>query len=101
MVFMLLWSAFYIPLIWYFEKILPGQFGVPLPFYFIFMPSYWLEKLGRGSWTGAIFRRRFGRTFSENNSTDGILSLNRFCFQSEPYDLRPTVRMKNISKVQF
>ncbi|XP_065175068.1 phospholipid-transporting ATPase ABCA3-like [Sycon ciliatum] len=28
-------------LAWYIEGVYPGQFGLPLPFYFPFMPSYW------------------------------------------------------------
>jgi ATP-binding cassette subfamily A (ABC1) protein 3 len=32
------WSLFfYLPLIWYFEKVMPGKFGIALPFYFPFM----------------------------------------------------------------
>jgi hypothetical protein len=41
--FMILWSFAYVPLIWYFEKIMPRQFGISLPFYFIFKPSYWFR----------------------------------------------------------
>ena len=38
LLFMILWSIFlYLPLIWYLEKIGVGQFGIPLPFYFVFM----------------------------------------------------------------
>jgi ATP-binding cassette subfamily A (ABC1) protein 3 len=33
---MLLWTLSYVPLTWYFEKILPGEFGNPQPFYFPF-----------------------------------------------------------------
>lgn len=31
------WSIIYITMHWYLEKILPGEFGVPLPFYFPIM----------------------------------------------------------------
>lgn len=94
-VFMLFWSLVYMPLIWYFEKILPGQFGVPLPFYFVFLPSYWMEKLGL---------RRADRTvdYSISHSTlrsPPPLSVDRYFFQPEPIDLPATVCLKNISKV--
>jgi ATP-binding cassette, subfamily A (ABC1), member 3 len=33
---MLTYSILCIPLIWYTEKVLPGEFGIPLPYYFLF-----------------------------------------------------------------
>ncbi|RNA01708.1 ATP-binding cassette sub-family A member 3 [Brachionus plicatilis] len=38
---MIIWTLMLIPFIWYFEKVVPSQFGIPLPFYFLFQPSYW------------------------------------------------------------
>jgi len=35
-------TVFYLVLGWYLDRVLPGEFGVNLPFYFIFLPSYWL-----------------------------------------------------------
>jgi hypothetical protein len=37
---MLAYSVAYLPLAWYIDKIMPGEFGVPLPFYFLFMVSF-------------------------------------------------------------
>ncbi len=34
---MILWTFIYIPIAWYIERILPGEYGAPLPFYFPFM----------------------------------------------------------------
>lgn len=31
------WTLLYIPVTWYIERILPGEYGAPLPFYFPFM----------------------------------------------------------------
>ena len=88
LIFMLFWSAIYVPLIWYFEKILPGQFGVPLPFYFVFMPSYWIESY------------RSHRDRIHSSSRQKYSSLDRLFFQPEPTDLPTTVRLKHISKVK-
>ena len=33
---------------WYIEGVAPGRYGVAKPFYFPFMPSYWLGQNGRG-----------------------------------------------------
>ncbi len=30
-------------LAWYFDKVIPSEYGTPLPFYFPLMPSYWLS----------------------------------------------------------
>ncbi len=34
---MILWTIIYIPLAWYIERIFPGEYGSPLPFYFPFL----------------------------------------------------------------
>lgn len=34
---MLVWTILYLPLIWYLEKVIPGKFGISLPFYFPLM----------------------------------------------------------------
>jgi ATP-binding cassette subfamily A (ABC1) protein 3 len=34
---MLAYSIIYIPIAWYIERIFPGEYGAPLPFYFPFM----------------------------------------------------------------
>ena len=34
---MISWTIIYIPLTWYIERIFPGEYGAPLPFYFPFM----------------------------------------------------------------
>ena len=35
----ILWTLFYIPVTWYIERILPGEYGAPLPLFFPFMVS--------------------------------------------------------------
>ena len=37
---MIFWSFIYLPIAWYIERIFPGEYGAPLPFYFPFMVSY-------------------------------------------------------------
>lgn len=34
---MIIWTVVYIPVTWYIERIFPGDYGAPLPFYFPFM----------------------------------------------------------------
>ena len=33
----ILWTLIYVPIAWYIERIFPGEYGAPLPFYFPFM----------------------------------------------------------------
>ena len=42
-VIIILWFDFkiYTILAWYIDNVFPGDFGVPKPFYFLCMPSYW------------------------------------------------------------
>jgi hypothetical protein len=40
---MIAWTLIYIPISWYIERIFPGEYGAPLPFYFPFMKSYWFK----------------------------------------------------------
>ncbi|CAF0946948.1 unnamed protein product [Brachionus calyciflorus] len=80
---MLSWSLFLIPLMWYLNKILPSKFGIPMPFYFLFMPNYWLSK---------IKYKRMVETYSKN-----IQVSNNF-FEKDPNNLKLTVNLQNISK---
>mmetsp|Transcript_4477 Transcript_4477/g.10555 ORF Transcript_4477/g.10555 Transcript_4477/m.10555 type:complete len:2546 (+) Transcript_4477:319-7956(+) len=40
-------TILYIFLGWYLEQVLPQQYGVPRPFYFLFLPSYWLGECAK------------------------------------------------------
>ena len=37
---MFAYTLLYIPIAWYIERVMPGEYGVPLPFYFPFMVIY-------------------------------------------------------------
>jgi ATP-binding cassette subfamily A (ABC1) protein 3 len=39
----MLWTLFYIPLTWYIERIFPGEYGAPQPFYFPFMVCIYFQ----------------------------------------------------------
>lgn len=39
--FMIFWTLVYIPITWYVERIFPGEYGAPLPFYFPFMVCFY------------------------------------------------------------
>ena len=33
---MMFWTFLYVPIAWYIEKVFPGDYGAPMPFYFPF-----------------------------------------------------------------
>ncbi len=37
---MIFWTLVYVPITWYIERIFPGEYGAPLPFYFPFMVTF-------------------------------------------------------------
>nr|UOU03316.1 ATP-binding cassette subfamily A3-like 3 [Brachionus rubens] len=81
LVFMILWSVILVPVTWYIGKIMPAQFGIPMPFYFVFKPSYWMN----------IFKYK---QMVEVNKSTNFSSLN---FEPEP-ELKPTVSLQNLTK---
>uniref|UniRef100_A0A803TLI3 ATP binding cassette subfamily A member 4 n=1 Tax=Anolis carolinensis TaxID=28377 RepID=A0A803TLI3_ANOCA len=80
---MLLDAFIYGLLAWYIDNVFPGDYGIPLPWYFPLQPSYWL-----GS----------GHPKAEKTTTaDGELS-NPY-FEEEPSGLIPGVCIQNLVKI--
>ena len=77
---MMAWTVIYLPIAWYIERIFPGEYGAPLPFYFPFMKSYWFKNKDM---VGDI-------KFTE-------MQTNNIGFEKDP-DLNCTVSIKNITK---
>jgi ATP-binding cassette, subfamily A (ABC1), member 1 len=78
----LVWSIIYLPITWYLEKILPGHFGVPLPFNFIFKKNYW-----------------FPVSIKVIPQSKDNLTNNKPGFDQEPSNLKATVQIKCLTKV--
>ncbi|CAF0854082.1 unnamed protein product [Brachionus calyciflorus] len=79
---MLAWSILYLPLTWYLENILPGDFGLPLPFYFPFTKNYWFPQ-------NIVKNAQKYKPESTNEKSS---------FESEPSNLKKTVAITNLSK---
>lgn len=91
---MLCWTVLlYIPLIWYFEKIMPGKFGIALPFYFPFMPSYWNSS-----------PRKQNISPQNKNTSMNIEDMFKISpensFEEEP-NLNVSVKIQNLFKVKI
>ncbi|KAJ1067367.1 hypothetical protein K5549_010485 [Capra hircus] len=83
---LLLDSVLYGLVTWYVEAVLPGQFGVPQPWYFFILPSYWC---GRP-------RTVLGK---EEEDDDPEKVLRTEYFEAEPEDLVAGIKIKHVSKV--
>ncbi|XP_066238945.1 phospholipid-transporting ATPase ABCA3 [Saccopteryx leptura] len=83
---LLLDSVLYGLVTWYVEAIFPGQFGVPQPWYFFIMPSYWCGHP----------RTVLGK---EEEDHDPEKALKTEYFEAEPEDLVAGIKIKHISKV--
>ncbi|XP_074055105.1 phospholipid-transporting ATPase ABCA3-like [Macrotis lagotis] len=87
-VFMLLYDSLIYGLVtWYLEAVFPGQYGIPQPWYFFLLPSYWLGKPRK--------------TLQKEEQEDLENPLQHEFFESEPADLLTGIKIKNISKTFF
>ncbi|KAM9057540.1 phospholipid-transporting ATPase ABCA3 isoform 1-T8 [Megaptera novaeangliae] len=83
---LLLDSVLYSLVTWYVEAVLPGQFGVPQPWYFFILPSYWCGHP----------RTVLGK---EEEDDDPEKVLRTEYFEAEPEDLVAGIKIKHVSKV--
>ncbi|EFB17717.1 hypothetical protein PANDA_016243, partial [Ailuropoda melanoleuca] len=83
---LLLDSILYGLVTWYVEAVLPGQFGVPQPWYFFIMPSYWCGHP----------RTVLGK---EEEDDDPEKALRTEYFEAEPEDLVAGIKIKHVTKV--
>ncbi|XP_055483673.1 phospholipid-transporting ATPase ABCA3-like [Psammomys obesus] len=80
---MLLFDAFLYSLVtWYVETVFPGQCGVPQPWYFFLMRSYWFGKPN--------LRKTSGET--------KCFPITQVCFETEPTNLVAGIQMKHLHK---
>ncbi|XP_035705489.1 ATP-binding cassette sub-family A member 3 isoform X2 [Folsomia candida] len=68
----------------YIEAVRPGEFGVPLPFYFPFTKSFWTSK----SWT-----------YESNHEIETSSDVPADFFEAEPKDKFPGIQIKGLTKI--
>ncbi len=101
---MIIWSIIYLPITWYLEKVYPGDYGIPLPFYFPITVRHILSILSTQLIYSFIINYKqanywFPQTLKiqpkdmQNNKAS---DLN---FEREPFNYRKTVNLFNLSKV--
>lgn len=66
---------------WYIEAVFPGEYGVPLPWYFPFTSSYWC-----------------GTVASDYVIDDSMSSNTSQYFEQDPIGLRPGIQIRNLRK---
>uniref|UniRef100_A0A4X2KJX8 ABC transporter domain-containing protein n=1 Tax=Vombatus ursinus TaxID=29139 RepID=A0A4X2KJX8_VOMUR len=88
LIMLLIDSILYGLVTWYVETVFPGRYGIPQPWYFFVMPSYWS-----------------GRPRNVANTEELENNLNtperKAYIQDEPKDLFAGIRICNLSKVLF
>ncbi|CAG5129798.1 unnamed protein product [Candidula unifasciata] len=70
---------------WYVEAVFPGEYGVPQPFYFLFLPSYW----------GCCRKQPDKRILDETSS----VGQNPAMFEKEPTGVNVGIKIRNLCKV--
>lgn len=116
---MLIFDAFlYGFLAWYLDKVVPSEFGTPLPFYFLFLPSYWfggdytfseiykrLESKKKNPDSKGSLGERFEYRQLSNNDSPVKTSLNTKYFEQVSSDLYQQqvdgkcVSIRNLTKI--
>ncbi|XP_007428699.1 ATP-binding cassette sub-family A member 1 [Python bivittatus] len=79
---MLLDSLLYGTMTWYIESVFPGQYGIPRPWYFPFMKSYWFGEESGGQWL-------------PSHAAESC----EICMEEEPSHLPLGVSIENLVKV--
>ncbi|XP_051826879.1 phospholipid-transporting ATPase ABCA3-like [Antechinus flavipes] len=77
-------SIFYGLVAWYIEALFPGEYGMPQPWYFFLLPSYWVQKPRM--------------ILKEKEEEDLEKSPQHEFFESDPTDLQVGIKIKNLSK---
>ncbi|CAK0903562.1 unnamed protein product [Prorocentrum cordatum] len=73
---------------WYIEKVFPGELGLPQPWYFLLMPSYWKSKVRQP--TGAAVAA--GPVAEQKDNKQLV------CWEAAADDLVPTAQIRNLAK---
>lgn len=89
---LLLDSVAYQVLAWYLEKVFPGTLGLPQPFYFPFLPSYWLG--ARAAESAACSQEgKGGDAGAEQQENAGLE-----CYEAPPAGMGALVRIRRLTK---
>uniref|UniRef100_A0AAY4BFC7 ABC transporter domain-containing protein n=1 Tax=Denticeps clupeoides TaxID=299321 RepID=A0AAY4BFC7_9TELE len=87
MAMLLLDAVLYGLVAWYVEAVFPGEYGVPLPWYFFLLPSYWC-----GTPRVAMLKEK-------EEEEDSEKAMKSEFFEEEPSGLVSGVKIKHLAKV--
>lgn len=83
-------ALFYAMLTWYIEAVRPGKFGVPRPYYFFLMPSYWCGISAQASdSTPLSVMSEEGAQYAEGSDDQ---------FEADPTGLSVGIRLSSLRK---
>ncbi|XP_074226088.1 retinal-specific phospholipid-transporting ATPase ABCA4 isoform X2 [Camelus bactrianus] len=95
---MLLDAALYGLLAWYFDQVFPGDYGTPLPWYFLLQESYWLGGEGCSTREERALEKTEPIT-EEMEDPEHPEGINDCFFERELPGLVPGVCVKNLVKI--
>ncbi|MBN3289285.1 ABCA3 protein, partial [Polypterus senegalus] len=84
---LLLDSVIYGLVAWYVEAVFPGEYGVPLPWYFFILPSYWCNS------------PRLAYVKEKEEEEDAEKTLKSEFIEEEPAGLVSGIKIKHLAKV--
>ncbi len=85
------WCLIYVFLGWYIEKVKPGEYGVKLPFYFLFLKSYWSKNNDNNKQKREDLNDVKVEKIQLNEENSNF-------FEKEPTNLKATVKLKQLTK---
>ncbi|CAH1785688.1 unnamed protein product [Owenia fusiformis] len=93
----------YFILVWYIEHVHPGSYGLPKPWYFPFLRSYWCghvqTEAEQCSWRNCLKGRRNLSVMEEDQACAVNQQHNEIYMESEPTHLQLGLEIDNLSKV--
>ncbi|XP_016065318.1 PREDICTED: retinal-specific ATP-binding cassette transporter [Miniopterus natalensis] len=95
---LLLDAALYGFLAWYLDQVFPGDYGTPLPWYFLLQESYWLGGEGCSTREERVLEKTEPVT-EEMEDPEHPEGINDSFFEREPPGLAPGVCVKNLVKI--
>ena len=85
MIMLLVDSFIHLCIALYFEKVFPGEFGLPEPWYFFISKNFWSNKIGYKAWS------------TEENEYEIIQNAKNF--ETESQSTHPGIQIKGLRKV--
>ena len=89
-------TTLYLLITWYISSVFPGEYGIPLKWYFPFTKSYWCPNSYSGDESSGIENQGFD--FKTRDEVNLHNKLNSSYFETEPKGMQKGIQIKGLSK---